>query len=49
MTSHQDKANPPPLFRRETINQSRLFLADCLDALPILADGSVDSIVTDPP
>jgi len=31
------------------IGECRLYLGDCLDVLPKLADGGVDAVVTDPP
>lgn len=33
----------------ETIGETRIYLADCLDLLRSLADNSIDAIVTDPP
>lgn len=36
-------------MRIETIGDCTLYLGDCLDVLPTLADGSVDAVVTDPP
>ena len=36
-------------FREVQIGPCRLILGDCLRALPTLAAGSVDAVVTDPP
>lgn len=36
-------------FREEQIGNQRLVLADCLEVLPTLTDGSIDLIATDPP
>ncbi len=38
-----------PWTRKRTIGNCTLYLGDCLEILPQLADGSVDAVVTDPP
>ena len=47
MTSEQDKANPPPYQRVETIGDCTLYLGSCVDILPTL--GTVDHCISDPP
>src|SRR5664280_1865845 len=47
MSSHQDKANPPPYRRKEVIGDCTLYFGDCLDILPALEP--VSHIICDPP
>ncbi len=47
MTSHHDKANPPPYRRKEVIGDCILYLANSVELLPYI--GVVDHCITDPP
>ena len=47
--AHKLKFGSLPPLQQCSVSGSALFNADCMDILPLIPDGSIDLILTDPP